>query len=157
MFPDDVTLHINYIPELEFRVSTDVPGAAQDSCGVHVRLRHSGGHFEYVDNLCFTPEDFVRFAQGLSRLRQGIATCAALNDVGGMLVFELNRTGRRLDLSLNIREYLPCGGSGSLSANIPDVDYDLFVNKLLVETERFLEEFRSISPSKVEGLHNEGR
>jgi len=44
-----------------------------------------------------------------------------------------------------------------LSANIPDVDYDLFVNKLLVETERFLEEFRSISPSKVEGLHNEGR
>ena len=101
------------------------------------RVRHPSGYFEYfVDHLCFQPDAFAAFAAELHSMRQGNASRATLKNVGEMLVFQVETIGRKLLLTLNIKEYMPPRGSAGLSLSI-DADYDLFVNKLGSSVEEF--------------------
>ena len=69
-------------------------------------------------------------------MQQANTDQAYLKNVGEMLVFRLDRMGRKLHLTLNIREHMPPGNLVTFSF-ATDVDYDLFVNKLLSEVDEF--------------------
>jgi hypothetical protein len=105
-------------------------------------VRHPTGQFEYdVHHLHFADTDLANFAEGLRRMQQGTADEAHLRSQGGMFVFLLERKGRALRASLNIREYIPRDGSANLSF-ASEVDYDLFVNRLPDAVEQFVRELQ---------------
>jgi len=112
---------------------------------VDCRLRHPTGSFTYsVSNLCFDVKSFDRFSQQLRELQQGARQDAALRNVGDMMVLQLEGNSRNFMATLNIREYL-APTMASLNAKI-EVDYDLLVNKLPGEIDRFVEEILLIEP-----------
>lgn len=145
-------LSINYATELHFaltcvRVQKYEVASPEYRFEVNCRVKHPTGHFEYfAQDLCFEPDSFAQFAGGLRNIRRGIADTAALKNVGEMLVFQLDRRGRQLRLSLSIRESLPPGELASLSIAV-EADYDLFVNKLGQKVEEFIADLRDVSPS----------
>jgi hypothetical protein len=65
-----------------------------------------------------------------------------------MMVLRLEGNSRGLRATLNIRESL-APQMATLNA-ILDVDFDLFVNKLRAEVDRFVEELRQMQPSPPE-------
>ncbi len=87
-----------------------------------------------MSNLCFDINSFVRFAEGLHGIQQGTSQVAILSSLGEMLELRLERISRKLQADLKIREYL-APDMATLTANF-EVDYDLFVNKLLCEVEK---------------------
>jgi len=112
-------------------------------------LRHPTGSFTYdVSNLCFEPEAFARFSQELQRLQQGLRQEAALKNVGDMMTLRLEGDSRKLFATLDIREYL-APSMATLNATF-EVDYDLLVNKLRGEIDRFVEEIRQVEPADPE-------
>jgi hypothetical protein len=145
-------LSINYAAELEFsltciRAQKYEVVSPEYRFEVRCRVRHPTGYFEYfAQDLCFEPDSFAQFAEGLRNVHRGTADSAALKNVGEMLVFQLDRRGRQLRLKLNIRESLPPGELASLSMAV-DADYDLFVNKLGQRVEEFIANLREVSPS----------
>jgi hypothetical protein len=150
---DRPKLYINYSRELDLRVHFV---KAQRYHGGHMeyffevkcRVRHPTGYFEYfVDHLCFQPRDFSDLANQLHAIHQGAADNATLKNVGEMFVFQLQRAQRKLRLTLDIREYVP-PGIGNLNVAL-DVDYDLFVNKLLEEVRSFSSDLEDV---KIENL-----
>ena len=64
-----------------------------------------------------------------------------------MFSLRLQLQGRELLLSLNIREHIP-PRIATLNATI-DVDYDLFVNKLLSECRIFVKELTAMEVKKL--------
>ena len=76
-------------------------------------------------------------------MQKGTEDEASLKNVGEMLVFRLLRNDRKLRLALDIREYMSLGDSATFSF-MKDVDYDLFVNKLLSEVDEFLRQLLEV-------------
>lgn len=76
-------------------------------------------------------------------MQKGTEDEASLKNVGEMLVFRLLRNDRKLRLALDIREYMSLGDSATFSFT-KDVDYDLFVNKLLSEVDEFLRQLLEV-------------
>jgi len=110
------------------------------------RLRHPTGSFRYSANdLYFDLESFERFSAELQGVQQSLRQEAALKDVGQMVVLRLEGNSRALQATLEVREYL-APSMATLRATF-EVDYDLFVNKLLGEINRFIEELRNVQPS----------
>ena len=142
-------LVINYAPELDLRIAfASAQGYGEVALPeyrfeVECRLRHSTGSFTYsVSNLCFDLESFARFSRELGGLQQGLRQDAALRNVGEMMILRLEGNSRKLQATLDVREYL-APSMASLHAAF-DVDYDLFVNKLRREIDRFIEELRQV-------------
>ena len=145
-------LIINYAPELDLRITfTHAQGyggiaSAEYRFEVDCRLRHARGSFTYsVSDLCFDLQSFSKFSKELQGMQQGLRQEAALKSVGKMMVLRLEGNSRALNATINIRESL-AARLATLNATV-DVDYDLFVNKLRGELDRFLEEVRQIEPS----------
>ena len=65
-----------------------------------------------------------------------------------MVVFRLKCDPPKLHAMLDIREYLPPSSFALHESH--EVDYDLFVNKLCREVERFLDEVRQIEPAPAD-------
>ena len=116
-------LVINYSPQLDLR-----------------------GTFGYsAHNLYFGLDGFERFAEELQRLQQGLTQEAVLKDPGEMVVLRLERKNNTLLATFDIREYRP--PSLAKLHVVLEVDYDLFVNKLKRELDRFLAELRECKPA----------
>jgi hypothetical protein len=148
-------LHIEFSPEIDFHLVCVIAqqykiGFAEYFFEVKCHVRHPSGYFEYfVDHLCFQPDAFTAFAAGLRCMQQGKANRATLENVGEMLVFQIETRARKLLLTLNIKEYMPPEGSAGLSLSI-NVDYDLFVNKLVSSVEEFVKNLRGVELEKVD-------
>jgi hypothetical protein len=145
-------LSINYTPELDLslmcvRVQKYEVVSPEYRFEVKCRIRHPTGHFEYfAEDICFEPDSITHFAEELHNIQRGNADSAALKNVGEMLVFQLDRSGRQLLLRLSIRESIPPGRLASLTMTL-DADYDLFVNKLGQKVEEFIADLREVRPS----------
>ena len=144
-------LFINYSPHLDLRISLErVQEYGGISCpeyffAVSCRLRHPTGSFTYsVSDLCFEPASFIQFSEELRGMQQGLRQEAALKNVGEMMVLRLAGDSGKLVATLAIREYL-APSMATLNASF-GVDYDLFVNKLRGEVDRFVEEIRQVAP-----------
>jgi hypothetical protein len=112
------------------------------------RLRHPSGTFEYTAaDLKIDPNSFARFAEDLRALQQGTRDDAVLKALPEMLELRLERRSSKLQADLKIREYI-APHVATLTA-IFDVDYDLFVNKLLAEIENFVGELRRVEPDEA--------
>ena len=146
---------INYSPMLDLRITlASVQGYGEVSrpeyrFEVDCCLRHATGCFTYsVSNLCFEPESFSRFSGELQSLQQGLRQEAALKNVGEMMVLRLAGDSRKLLATLDIRESL-APSTATLNATF-EVDYDLFVNKLRGEIDRFVAEILQVPPAPTE-------
>jgi hypothetical protein len=145
-------LIINYSPQLDLRITlaeaVHYGGLARPDYRFEMNCswRHPSGTFGYsADNLYFGLDGFERFAEELQRLQQGLRQEAALKDPGEMIVLRLEREHNTLLANFDIREYLP--PSLARLHVVLEVDYDLFVNKLKREVDRFLAELREIKPA----------
>jgi hypothetical protein len=148
-------LVINYAPTLDLRI---VLGDAQSLGDVSVpvyrfelncSLRHAMRTLQYRDpRVFFELTAMQRFMEQLKGIQQGTTRQAALSDPGEMVAFRLESDPPKLHATLDIREYLP--PSSFTLHESHEVDYDLFVNKLCIEVERFLNEVREIEPSPPE-------
>jgi hypothetical protein len=152
MLIDPPELVLNFDPRLDLRIiltSINTQGgfaAPEYRFAIDCRLRHSRGSFSYNSaDLCFEPESFTRFRQELEALRRGLSQRAALSNVGGMLVFVVEGNSRALRAHLEIKEYV-APATAMLTATL-DVDYDLFVNKLGVEVDRYIAELKNVNRS----------
>jgi len=148
----DPELDINYAPELDLRITfAHVQGYEGNASPeyrfeVDCRLRHATGSFTYsVSDLCFDLQSFSKFSKELQGMQQGLRQEAALKSVGEMMVLRLEGDSRALKATIAIRESL-AALLATLNATL-DVDYDLFVNKLRREVDRFLQEVRQLEPS----------
>jgi len=145
---------INYSPKLDLRI-TLVRAQSYEGISfpeyffeVDCRLRHPSGSFAYsFSHLCFEPRAFTQFSEKLRSLQQGLRKEATLKNVGEMMVLRLTGDSRELLVTLDVREYLP-PASGTLNVAL-DVDYDLFVNKLRGEIDRFVAEIREVEPTPL--------
>jgi len=151
---DGPQIVINYSPELDLRIRCVSACHYRDAGGeeyrfeVKCRLRHPSGSFEYsCADLCFDINSFARFEQELRNVQQGAGDQAALKNVGERFVLRLTGNSRELQAELAIREYI-APRLATLTATI-DVDYDLFVNKLVGEVGRFVAELRDVEPEDV--------
>jgi len=145
-------LALHFDPRLDLRItlaSIDTQGgfaAPEYRFAVDCRLRHPSGSFSYcAADLCFEPESFARFSQELEGLQRGLSQQAALSNPGGMMVFTVEGDSRALQAHLEIREYV--APSTAMLKAILDVDYDLFVNKLRAEVDRFIAELKRANRS----------
>jgi len=145
---------INYSPKLDLRIAlVEVQSHEEVSLPecffeVDCRLRHPSGTFTYCfSHLCFEPKSFARFSEELRSLQQGLGKEAALKNVGEMMVLSIKGDTRDLLVTLDVREYLP-PSSWTLNATL-EVDYDLFVNKLRGEIDRFVEEIHQVEPTSL--------
>ena len=145
-------LIINYSPQLDLRITfaeaVHYGGLARPDYRFEMTCswRHPSGTFSYsADNLYFGLDGFERFAEELQRLQQGLRQEAALKDPGEMVVLRLERKGNTLWANFDIREFLP--PSVAQLHVVLEVDYDLFVNKLKSEVDRFVEQVREIRPA----------
>jgi hypothetical protein len=140
-------LVLNFDPRLDLKITL----ASESSQGgfvapeyrfaIDCQLRHLSGSFSYsATDLCFEPESFARFSRELEHLQRGLSQRAALSNVGGMMVFVVEGNSRSLRAHLEVREYV-APSTAMLKATL-DVDYDLFVNKLRVEVDRFTAELK---------------
>jgi hypothetical protein len=142
-------LVVNYDARLDLRIklaSVNRQGgfvATEYRFEVDCQLRHATGSFSYVaKDLCYEAESFERFSWELEQMRRGQNNNATLRSVGEMMVLRLEGDSRGLQAQLEIREYL-APTMARLSAAL-QVDYDLFVNKLQAEVERFAAELKSL-------------
>lgn len=140
-------LFINYSPELDLRFTlaeiVDYGGAACPDYRfeVNCRWRHARGFFAYrAENIYFSLDAFPRFEQALHGIQQGQREEAALHDPGEMVVLQLERKLNKMSANFDVREGVP-PSTAKLHVAL-EVDYDLFVNKLRCEVERFIGELR---------------
>lgn len=145
---------INYSPKLDLHIQCVRAeryrhvGHVEHRFEVKCRLRHSSGTFEYlVVDLCFDLDSFSRFAEELRRIQRGEGDRADLRSVGDMLVLSLTGSPRHFQAELRIREYM--GAHATTLTSTLDVDYDLFVNTLATEMERFASDLRLVQPDEV--------
>jgi hypothetical protein len=145
---DGPQIVINYSPEMDLRIKcVRVERVYGPSLDHHFEIRwvirHPSGSFEYsASDLYFTVESFDRFAEELRGIQQGTGRGAALKNLDEMFVLRLARAGMRFQADLHIREYVP-PHIVTLASTL-ELDYDLFVNKLLREIQRFVDELRSV-------------
>jgi hypothetical protein len=155
MFRSDLPqITINYSPKLDLRIQCVRSeryrhvGHVEHRFEVKCRLRHPSGTFDYsVPDLCFDVDSFTRFGEELRSIQQGKGDRAALRNVGDMMVLSVAGRARHFQAELKIREYLAPHVT-TLTATL-EVDYDLFVNKLATEMERFASDLRQIEPDEV--------
>ena len=145
-------LIINHSPQLDLRITfaeaVHYGGLARPDYRFEMNCswRHPSGTFGYsADNLYFGLDGFERFAEELRRLHQGLTQELALKDPGQMVVVRLERKANTLWANFDIREHLP--PSVAQLHVVFEGDYDLFVNKLKRELDRFLDELREIKPA----------
>ena len=145
---------INYSPKLDLRIACvraeryRPTGRIEYYFEVKCKLCHSSGKFEYsAAELCMDPDSFARFAKELHSVQQGGRKDAVLEGVTEMLELRLAGNPRKIQAELKIREYVS-HHMATLTA-VLDVDYDLFVNKLAQEVERFVAELRCVEPDDV--------
>jgi hypothetical protein len=136
-------LVLNFDPRLDLKITLTSESSQggfvtpEYRFAIDCQLRHSSGSFSYsATDLCFEPESFARFSQELGQIQRGLSRRAALSNVGGMMTLALEGHSRSLRARLEIHEYI-APSAAVLSATL-DVDYDLFVNKLRVEVDRFI-------------------
>ena len=141
-------LIINYAPEVDLRFTfkefVNYDGAATPDYRFEIDccVRRPMSTLRYTaSKIYFELKALKRFQEQLDAMRQGLAKEASLSDPGELVVFRLEGDSRKLLARLDIREYL-----ATLHETF-EVDYDLFVNKLLREVGRFLEELGQIEPS----------
>ena len=145
-------LIINYAPEVDLRFTfkefVNYDGAATPDYRFEIDccVRRPRSTLRYTaSKIYFELKALKRFQEQLDAMRQGLAKEASLSDPGELVVFRLEGDSRKLLARLDIREYLP--PSVATLHETFEVDYDLFVNKLLREVGRFLEELGQIEPS----------
>jgi hypothetical protein len=148
-------LVINYAATLDLRiVFADAQSLGDVSqpeyrFELHCRVRHATRTLHYTDPRVFFELKAIQiFLEQLKAIQQGTAKRAALSDPGEMVVFRVESNPPKLEATLDIRECLP--PSSFTLHESQDADYDLFVNKLCREVERFLDEVRQIEPSLPE-------
>jgi hypothetical protein len=90
---------------------------------------------------------FARFGQELHGIQQGARNDAVLKAVAEMLELRLQGNSRKLQAELKIREYI-APHVATLTSTL-EVDYDLFVNKLVGEFENFVSDLRLLEPDEV--------
>lgn len=141
-------LIINYSPQLDLRITLaevlDYAGAALPDyrCEVNCCWRYARGSFSYcAENIYFASDAFARFERELHGVQQGQREEAALHDPGEMVVLRLERKANKLFANFDVREYVP--PSTAKLHVVVEVDYDLFVNKLKSELDRFIAELRN--------------
>jgi|SRR5882672_4058895 len=151
---DGPQITINYSPKVDLRIKCVKAeryrqvGWVEYRFEVKCRLPHPSGTFEYfASDLCFDQDSFIRFCEELRAMQQGARNVAALKNVGEMLELRLKLASRKLQADLKIREYI-APHMATLSSTF-ELDYDLFVNKLLREIERFVDELRCVEPDEV--------
>jgi hypothetical protein len=145
-------LIINYAPPLDLRiVLAGVQGlgdvAPPEYCfELHCSIRHAMRTLQYRDpHVFFELNAIHRFLEELKGIQQGKTKQSALSEPGEMVVFRVECDPPKLHATLDIREYLPPSSFALHESH--EVDYDLFVNKLCREVERFLDEVRQIEPA----------
>jgi hypothetical protein len=145
---------INYSPKLDLRIQCVRAeryrhvGHVEHRFEVKCRLRHPSGTFEYfVADLCFDLDSFSRFEEDLRGIQRGEGNRASLRNVGDMMVLSLAGSPRHFQAELKIREYM-APHITTLTSTL-DVDYDLFVNKLATEMQRFASDLRLVQPDEV--------
>ncbi len=139
-------LSVRYSPELDLLIACiapDIPDFA--TFEVKCRILYPGGHFECESGgLLFSVRDFVAFADGLGKVRQGNATSAVLKNPAGEFVFELvtaDRIHQRVHLKVSAQEYV--GGTDPVTAQFAlYLDYDLYVNRLFEAMAGFIRDLR---------------
>lgn len=148
-------LVVNYAPTLDLRIVLAEARSLGDvsqpdyrfqlECRLHYPLRTL--HYEST-HVFFELKALERFMEQLKAIQQGMAKQAALSDPGEMVVFRVVSDPPKLQATLDIRDYVP--PSSFTLHESQEADYDLFVNKLCREVERFLDEVRQIEPSPPE-------
>jgi hypothetical protein len=114
-------------------------------------LRHGSRTLQYRDlRVFFELNAIQRFLRELKGIQQGTTLNAVLADPGEMVAFRLQSAPPKLMATLDIRECLP--PSSFMLHEVHDADYDLFVNKLCAEVERFLDELQQVELSPAEWL-----
>ena len=146
-------LFINYSPELDLHITlsdiVDYGGAACPDYRFEVNCcwRYRRGSFEHhAANIYFGLEGFTRFQQELEAVQRGQRQEAALHDPGAMVVLRLERKSNKLLANFDVRQSSP-PSKAELHVTL-EVDYDLFVNKLKHEVERFIGELRELESSR---------
>ena len=145
-------LIINYAPTLDLRIvlaearGFGKPALPEYRFELQCSLRHAMRTLQYRDPRVFFDLNAIqRFLKQLKAMQQGMMREATLADPGDMIVFRLESNPPTLLATLDIREYVP--PSSFTLHERQEVDYDLFVNKLGAEVERFLDEVRQTSPA----------
>lgn len=155
---DNPNLRVDYSPELQLSIScSEVEGhtaGIECRCDVTCRVLHPGGHFEYVSGgLLFDIEGSESFASFLEELRQvqrGEASCAVLKNVGEEFVLTLetaDRILRRVHMNVAAREYVADIQDFATAQFHVELDYDLYVNKLLEAVVAFVRDLRRFAGS----------
>ena len=115
---------------------------------VECRLWHPTGAFTYsVSDLCFEVDSFERFSHEIRNVQQGKRRDAALSNVGDMMVLPVEGDSRKFLAAHNVREYL-VPTMASLQAKF-ELDYDIVVNRLPGDLDRFVAEIRLIDPVEL--------
>jgi hypothetical protein len=145
---------INYSPQLDLRIACvkaeryRPTGRIEYYFEVKCKLRHPSGTFEYsAADQNMDPNSFARFGENLRGIQQGARNDAVLEAVTETLELRLQGNSRKLQAELKIREYISLRAA-TLASSL-EVDYDLFVNKLVGEVERFVGELRLVEPDEV--------
>jgi len=148
-------LIINYAPTLDLRiVLAEARGFGNVATPeyrfeLNCHVRHAMRTLQYRDPRVFFDLNAIqRFLKQLKGMQLGTMRQASLTDPGDMVVFRLESNPPTLLATLDIREYLP--PSSFTLHERQEVDYDLFVNKLGAEVERFVDEIRQVKPSPSE-------
>jgi len=148
-------LIINYAPTLDLRIvlaearSFGNVSTPEYRFELNCHVRHAMRTLQYRDPRVFLDLNAIqRFLKQLKGMQQGTMRQASLTDPGDMVVFRLESNPPTLLATLDIREYLP--PSSFTLHERQEVDYDLFVNKLGAEVERFVDEIRRIKPAPSE-------
>ena len=148
-------LIINYSPTLDLRIvlaearSFGHVATPEFRFELNCHVRHAMRTLQYRDPRVFFDLNAIqRFLKQLKAMQQGTMRQAALTDPGDMVVFRLESNPPTLLATLDIREYLP--PSSFTLHERQEVDYDLFVNKLAAEVDRFVDEIQQTKPTPSE-------
>ncbi len=148
-------LVINYAPTLDLRIvlaearSFGNVSAPEYRFELNCHVRHAMRTLKYRDpRVFFDLSAMQTFLKQLKGMQQGTMRQASLTDPGDMVVFRIENNPPMLHATLDIREFLP--PSSFTLHERQEVDYDLFVNRLGADVERFLDDIRQLKPSPSE-------
>lgn len=117
-------------------------------------MLHPGGHFEYVSGgLLFDiegGESFASFLEALRQVQQGKASCAVLKNVGEEFVLTLETADqicRRVHINVAAREYVADIRGFATAQFHVELDYDLYVNRLVEAVVAFVRDLRRFASS----------
>jgi hypothetical protein len=150
---DGPQITINYSPQLDLRIKCVKAQRYRQAGGVdyqfEVKCRppHPSGMFEYsASDVHFDLDSWTSFLKDLRGLHHGTGNLAVLQSVSE-IELRLELISRKLVADLRIREFI--APHMAILTSRFELDYDLFINKLMHETERFVDELRCLEPDEV--------